>query len=144
MYRVVGGGGRGQSAQLFHMMMTHFNAVVFVLLNTDISSFNPLYTNEFFHLACYNESLGWFIVHVVIVMILSPWGPFLMQDRKVIKQSLKTSFRIKLVYYFSVQNYGISRICSSNTCLFRPQWRHNPYKYFDFCGGWTHECGVRA
>ena len=45
----------GQSAQLCHMMMTHFNTVVFVLLNADISSFNPLYINEFFHLACYNE-----------------------------------------------------------------------------------------
>ena len=25
-------------------------------------------------------------------------------------------------------------ICSSDTCRFRPQWRHNPYKYFDLCG----------
>ena len=48
------------------------------------------------------------------------------------------------INYFSVQNYVISLICSSDTCLFRPQWRHNPYKYFDFCGGRTHECGVRA
>ena len=39
------------------------------------------------------------------------------------------------INYFSVQNYDISLICSSDTCLFRPQWRHNPYKYFDFCGG---------
>ena len=39
------------------------------------------------------------------------------------------------INYFSVQKYDISRICSSDTCLFRPQWRHNPYKYFDFCGG---------
>ena len=39
------------------------------------------------------------------------------------------------INYFSVQNYDISLICSSETCLFRPQWRHNPYKYFDFCGG---------
>ena len=38
------------------------------------------------------------------------------------------------INYISVQNYDISRICSSDTCLFRPQWRHNPYKYFDFCG----------
>ena len=38
------------------------------------------------------------------------------------------------INYFSVQNYDISLICSSDTCLFRPQWRHNPYKYFDFCG----------
>ena len=37
--------------------------------------------------------------------------------------------------YFSVQDYDNSLICSSDTCLFRPQWRHNPYKYFDFCGG---------
>ena len=29
--------------------------------------------------------------------------------------------------------------CSSDTCLFRPQWRHNPFKYFDFCGGGTHK-----
>ena len=36
------------------------------------------------------------------------------------------------INYFSVQNYDISLICSSDTCLFRPQWRHNPYKYFDF------------
>ena len=39
------------------------------------------------------------------------------------------------INYFSVHDYDISRICSSDTCLFRPQWRHNPYKYFDFCGG---------
>ena len=38
------------------------------------------------------------------------------------------------INYFSV-HYDISLICSSATCLFRPQWRHNPYKYFDFCGG---------
>ena len=25
-------------------------------------------------------------------------------------------------------------VCNSDTCLF-VQWRHNPYKYFDFCGG---------
>ena len=37
------------------------------------------------------------------------------------------------INYFSVQDYDTSRICSSDTCLFRPQWRHNPYKYFDFC-----------
>ena len=37
--------------------------------------------------------------------------------------------------YFSVQNYDISLICSSDTCLLRPQRRHNLYKYFDFCGG---------
>ena len=30
------------------------------------------------------------------------------------------------INYFSVQNYDISLICSSDTCLFRPQWRHNP------------------
>ena len=39
------------------------------------------------------------------------------------------------INYFSVQNYDISLICSSDTCLFRPQWRHNPYKYFDFFWG---------
>ena len=32
-----------------------------------------------------------------------------------------------------MQNYNISL---SDTCLFRPQWRHNPYKYFDFFEGW--------
>ena len=36
---------------------------------------------------------------------------------------------------FSLQDYDFSRICSSDTCLFRPQWRHNPYKYFELCGG---------
>ena len=25
-------------------------------------------------------------------------------------------------------------VCNSDTCLF-VQWRHNPYKHFDFCGG---------
>ena len=25
-------------------------------------------------------------------------------------------------------------VCNSDTCLF-VQWRHNPYEYFDFCGG---------
>ena len=32
------------------------------------------------------------------------------------------------INYFSVQNYDISLICSSDTCLFRPQWRHNPFR----------------
>ena len=39
------------------------------------------------------------------------------------------------INYFFVQNYNFSLICSSNTCLSRPQWRHNPYKYFDSVGG---------
>ena len=39
------------------------------------------------------------------------------------------------INYLSVQNYDISLICSSDTCLFRPQWRHNRYKYFNFCMG---------
>ena len=38
------------------------------------------------------------------------------------------------INYFSVQNYDISRICSSDTCLFQPQWRHNPYKYSTYVG----------
>ena len=38
------------------------------------------------------------------------------------------------INYLSVQDYDNSLICSSDTCLFRPQWRHNPYKYFDSVG----------
>ena len=44
--------------------------------------------------------------------------------------------RLGVLYYtiFLCRIMIILSIFSSDTCFFRPQWRHNPYKYFDFCG----------
>ena len=48
------------------------------------------------------------------------------QHKQNARFTINTNFLCRIMIFLS--------ICSSDTCLFRPQWRHNPYKYFDFCG----------